>query len=354
MSPTPNTSSGRRRATAEQVQTANGLRVSPQGQRRRRSALVVLILLLMLGSFWIGRTSFQAPAPAEIPAPALAPPPIASTAQAPAPAVEPAKPTVTLAAAAAASVPAVATVVASAAANTRSQPETTLLEVSVGTTSRGGLTLKFDHPVDWKVNDPAGGAHAELDVQGVRALGTFPRNLPLPPGAAAIHAGITAPDTLNLRFDLRPGVRAYTFPQAGPAAAVNIYFRTAAEESLAPSLPPGLQAAGGCGASATPQVAKAMGLLQQSLNRNPGYADVRAALALLETCAGDGAKAEQLLADGMKGGGGVRLAVADATLRYARGDADGALKVLKSNAPPGNTDAGYLELTADLLAAKQP
>ena len=350
MSPTRNTSNGRRRTTAEPVQTTNDLSVSPQGRRRRRSALLVLILLLMLGSFWIGRASFQAPTPAEIPAPALAPPPIASTAQAPAQAAEPAKPAVTLAAAAAASAPAVAT----AAATARSQPETTLLEVSVGTTSRGGLTLKFDHPVDWKVNGPAGGAHAELDVQGVRALGTFPRNLPLPPGAAAIHAGITAPDTLNLRFDLRPGVRAHTFPEAGPTAAVNIYFRTAAEESLAPSLPPGLQAAAGCGASATPQVAKAMSLLQQSLSRNPGYAEVRAALALLETCAGDGAKAQQLLEDGMKGSGGVRLAVADATLRYARGDADGALKVLKSNAPPGNADADYLELTADLLAAKQP
>lgn len=321
--------------------------ISPQGRRRRRIALLLLLLLLLLGGFWIGRLTapVPAPAPAEIPAPALPPIPAAATTPSVAASTAPPAASITIAVAAAVTAPS-----ASTAASTL--PATRLLEVRVGTTRLGGLTLRFDHPVSWVLQDPPDSRQAELDVQGVNALAAFPRNLPLPPGLAALHAQQVAPDILKLQFDLRRRIRAYASPAAGPAAALTIYFRTPAEANLpAPAPANADMTAGRCGAAATPQVTKAITLLQQSLDKNPGYADVRAGLALLEACSGDGAKAQQLLSTGVKSVTAVRLAVTDATLRYVRGDADGALKTLKANTPPGSSDPGYMELTADLLAA---
>ncbi|HEV2112491.1 MAG TPA: hypothetical protein VGT99_14135 [Gammaproteobacteria bacterium] len=327
---------GRQDATAKRRSIAAAPVVAPSEDRRRRGIVpLILILLLMLGSFWIGRISTQAPGAAPTP-----PPMMTTSASALAPTVAPK----------AAAVPPGG---GTAASNGRPDRVTTLLEVSVGTTSRGGLTLRFDHPVDWSVNGATGDAEAELDVRGVHALGTFPRNLPLPPGVSAIHAGIAAPDALKLKFGLQPGVRLITVPAAGPAAALNIYFRTPVEEALASTSAAAVDA-GACGAQASPEAAKAITLLQRSLDKNPGYEAVRQTLALLETCAGDGAKAEQLLAEGVKSGGGVKLAVTDAALRYARGDIDGALKSLRDGAPAGATDPAYQELMADLQAATQP
>lgn len=310
-------------------------------ERRRGLLLFILIPLLMLGSFWIGRLTSPSPA-AGAATMGVSPSLSAVTATATASeknvtvsaATTPAKPTATVGVA------------------TRRGPESSLVEVSVGTTSRGGLTLRFDHAVSWKLY----AGDAEVTVQGVRALGTFPRNLPLPPGATALHAAISAPDTLHLKFDLRPGVRIYTYPAAGPAAAVNVYFQAPGEEAAGPALPPGSRAdAGACGVAAAAPTAKAIALLQRSLAKNPGYEAVRETLALLETCAGDGAQAEQLLAEGtQKDGNGVKLAVTDVALRYARGDVDGALQELKTKMPAGNDDAGYQQLLADLESGRQP
>lgn len=326
--------------------------VSQEGQRRRRMALLILMLLLMFISFWIGRASFQSPAPLP-PAPVLAAPaPAPAAVSAPAVVTVPAAPkaAATIAVAVAASVP-----VASTAVAVSSGPETTLLEVSVGTTKRGGLTLRFDHPVSWTVDSQAGNPHAEIDVQGVHALGTFPRNLPLPPGLKAIHAGITAPDVLNLAFDVRPGVKAYTSPMDGPSAVLNVYFRTPIEQAAIESQSPAGETGGtrACGTAASTMSGRAMTLLQQSLTGNPGNADVRGALALLETCGGNGIQAESLTADGVKisGTAGVKIAVVDATLLLARGDTDAAIQVLKANAPSKILDAGYPELLADFEAA---
>ena len=339
-------------ASARASSPANAPAVSQEGQRRRRMALFILILLLMFISFWIGRASFQSPVPLP-PAPVLAAPAAApATVTAPPAVTTPVAPkaAATIAVAVAASVPAASTAVA-----VPRGAETTLLEVSVGTTKRGGLTLKFDHPVSWTVDSPAGSVHAQIDVQGVQALGTFPRNLPLPPGIKAIHAGITAPDVLNLGFDLRPGFQAYTSPMNGPSAVLNVYFRTpieqAAIESQSQSGETG--AVGACGASASPTSLKAVSLLQQSLTKNPGNADVRGALVMLATCGGNGVEAERLTADGVKisGTAGVKIAVVDATLLLARGDADAAIQVLKMNAPSKILDAGYPELLTDFEAA---
>lgn len=314
-------------------------------EERRRSLLwIILIPLLMLGSFWIGRISSRTPAQDTITITAAAPSPAAATTASVAPrtAATPAQTTV-----APAKKPGL---IARFIARHRASA-TSLVEVSVGTTSRGGLTLRFDHPVAWQVNDPGTGDE-ELNVRGVRALGTFPRNLPLPPGVTSIRASITPPDTLNLRFGLQPGIHLSTMPGTGPAAALGVYFRTPAEEAEAATTA-GAAEANGCGASNSPEAVKAATLLQRSLDKNPGYAPVREALALLETCAGDGAQAEQLLTTDTKdGGNGVKLAVTDVALRYARGDIDGALNALKSGMPAG--DAGYQELLADLEAARQP
>jgi hypothetical protein len=229
-------------------------------------------------------------------------------------------------------------------------PKTTLLEVSVGTGSRGGIALLFDHQVSWMVLNPPTGGHAEIDVAGVQALGNFPRNLPLPAGVAAIHAGIKAA-TLTLRFDLKPGILAYTSPADGPATSLNVYFRTPIEEASSGSGMQGavsgnpVQAATGCGADTS----KAVALLQASLAKNPGYAEVREALAVLLTCAGNSAMGEQLLEDGMRAGGAntVHVVVLDAALQYGRGNAAGAVQILKTHAPIKVLDKGYFELLTD-------
>ncbi|HEY3859576.1 MAG TPA: hypothetical protein VGM47_08200 [Gammaproteobacteria bacterium] len=324
--------------------------VSPEGHRRRRAALLLLILLLMIGSYLLGRDTYQPPAPAVdfetptlAPAPSTAPPaPTPSTvvpppmATAPAPATTPVAPAASL----------------TLAAATEAPPVTALLEVSVGTRNNGGLSLKFDHPVSWTVSDNIGKGDAQVDIQGVHNLDTFPRNLPLPPGVRIIHAGIVDADTLHLRFTLRQGVRAITAPADGPSPVLSLFFRTAAEGYKAPALPPSIQATGGCGApSATSS--KAIALLQRSLDKNPTYADVRTALTLLETCIGDGSRAELLLTQSLKtrANSAMRITAADAALRFARGDAAGALQVLKANAADAVGDPGYAELMADIQAA---
>lgn len=326
---------------------------SDRGRKRRIAALIILILLLMLLSFWFGRATFQAPAPIAQP---MAPPAIVTT-PAPVKATVRAAAAATVAAKPAVTAPAGITVAASVPA-THSGPETTLLEVSVGTSQRGGVTLVFDHPVSWTVNTAADGSHAELDVEGVRALGTFPRNLPMPPGVTAIHAGITLPDTLNLKFALRPGIQAYTAPSNGPAGALNIYFRTPIEQAAAGDTMQNSQAgtptSGACGGT-NPASAKAIALLQQSLTKNPAYGDVREAIALLQTCGGNGAQAEQLISQGLKGTAlkAVSMVVVDAALLYARGNSADALQLLLNNTPPKGSDGGYAELLADLEAASK-
>lgn len=336
--------------------TAAGWGATPEQRKRRRLLLLLLLLLLLPVSFWLGRstvTQQAAPLPvAPVITPASVPTPVAAPATVPVAASTPAP----------IAVPKVAQSVPPAASATIAaapERETTLLEVSVGTGSRGGLTLMFDHPVDWTTQNPADG-HAELDVEGVRALGTFPRNLPLPPGVKAIHAVITQPDTLNLKFDLKPGVQAYTFPGNGPTAAVNVYFRTPIEQAAAgDTMRAGANGmptdTSSCG-PASPASAKAVTLLQQSLDKNPGYAPVRTALAVLMTCNGNGMQAEQVMAGGLraspKAAAAVTLAVMDAAMLYAHGDAAGAAQVLKSNAP-AKADHGYDELLADLTAAAE-
>lgn len=337
-------------------------------ERGRRTVIIVIILLFALGALWALRSLFsgaEAPQVAQVtPAPA----PIASTTTAP---------TVTPVSAAPAPAPAgtsenVAVKAPVHKASHRvignrvaqSGRESTLLGAGAGTTSRGGVTLMFDHPVNWRLNNQPGGDHVVLDVQGVQKMGAFPRNLPLPPGVTAIHAGITAPDTLNLGFEVEPGMQAYTAPGTGPASVLNIYFRRAGEEAPAVAAAPA--ATGGpTEATAVPvaggdvytsalaalnagEGAKAVVLLQQSLSENPDNADARETLAVLEARLGTSTQAEQLLADGLKRGGGgkPRLAMVYATLLYDRGDTDTAIDVLKANAPPMDSDPNYFALLA--------
>jgi hypothetical protein len=331
--------------------TATREEVSPQGKRRRWVLLAIFLLLLAFG-LWIGRIFYrghavpvdiQSPTPAPVTAALVAPTIPAHT--------EAAKPAATTATVVAAAPPAVT--VADAAPVVPEAPPTHLLEVSVGTSVRGGLTMKFDHPVSWSVLGNDGHGSAEVAVLGVRDLGTFPRNLPLPPGVKVIHAGIIEPDTLRLVFTLVPGVRALTTPADGPAAVLNIFFRTAREMAALAALPQSLQTTGGCGVAATPRTAKAMQLLQASLDKNPSYAAVRTVLAMLATCGGDGARAERLLAGATQGTGdpALQLVAASAALRFARGDADGAVQMLKSSAGIAKADPGYAALLADLQSA---
>ena len=323
--------------------------VSSRGRRRRRAALVILILLLMLGSYLLGRdTSQPATAPVDFETPTLPPAP-AST---PAPAPKTAVPAPVATAPAPVTTPAPPAPSITVAAATQAAP-VKLLEVSVGTRTRGGLTLKFDQPVSWTVSDNLGKGDAQVDIQGVHNLDSFPRNLPLPPGVKIIHAGIVDADTLHLRFTLRSGVRALAAPAEGPSTILTLFFRTPSEGNALPVLPQAIQSSGGCGGVVTAATAKAIALLQRSLDKNPGYTDVRTALALFETCTGDGSKAEQLLAQGLKTGGDgtIRFSVADAAMRFARGDTDGAVQMLKTNAAAANSDPGYAELIADLQAA---
>ena len=350
---TPKTAGRARKAAPFESVPVVDDEVSPRGKRRRRGALLLLVLLLALLGWWAFRTFHHPAVPVDtqppIAAPAALPP---ATTPAPAAHTQPAAPAVTVPAVAAATAPAVLTIANSQPAEPP-VPPTNLLEVTVGTSVRGGLTMKFDRPVNWSVlgNDGQGGA--EVAVLGVRDLGTFPRNLPLPPGVKVIHAGIIEPDTLRLRFTLKPGVRAVTAPADGPATVLNIFFRTSREIAALPELPQTLQTTGGCGVAAAPHTARAMQLLRASLDKNPSYTEVRMALAMLASCGGDGAKAEQLLSDGFKAAGDpqLQLLAADAALRFARGDTDGALLLLKSNMPAAKGGAGYAELMADLQSA---
>jgi hypothetical protein len=337
---------------------------APPPSPRRRMLYLLLLLLLMVGSFWLGRftyhpvagapVDFQSQAPASGTVPASSTAPVASTAAVtPAPATHTAagRPKTNIASAIVASIKAKVAAI-------RRGSDTALREVSVGTSSRGGITLKFDRPVSWTVKDNGGRGEAEVDIAGVRNLGTFPRNLPLPPGVIVIHAGITGPDTLRLWFTLLPNLRAFTSPDSGPSQVLNVYFRTDDQGSTAPALPQAIQSTGGCGSSVSAEETKAIMLLEQSLDKNPTYSDVRNALSMLETCSGDGGKAEQLLADGLKLGGGnspFQITVSDAALRFARGDYDGSLQVLKADATEAKADPGFAELTSDLqVAAGKP
>jgi hypothetical protein len=312
--------------------------------------LLFLTLLLMIGSYLLGRdTSQPATAPVDFETPTLAPAP-STAAPAPTPSTVVPPPAVT--ALAPATTPAAPAASLTLAAATEAPPVTALLEVSVGTRNNGGLTLKFDHPVSWVVSDNLGKGDAQVDIQGVHNLDTFPRNLPLPPGVKIIHAGIVDADTLHLRFTLRQGVRAFTAPADGPSPILSLFFRTAAEGFKAPALPPSIQTTGGCGAPSAAS-GRAIALLQRSLDKNPTYADVRTALTLLAACSGDGGKAELLLTQSLKTGvnTAMRITAADAALRFARGDTAGALQLLKANSADAVGDAGYAELMADLQAA---
>src|SRR5579871_4822574 len=321
----------------------------PAPRKDRRVPFLLLVILLLLLAFWLGRCT-NPPAPAQVlpaapviaPAPSTALAPVAHTAPAPTPATTPAKP--------AASAPASASVTITAVAPPR--PKTALLEVSVGTSGRGGIALLFDHQVTWTVDNQSGGGHAEIQVAGVEAMSSFPRNLPLPPGVAAIHAVLKA-ETLTLKFELKPGILAYTAPANGPATALNVYFRTPIEEaSTGAGMQGGAGSAPASGASATgcgADTGKVVALLQQSLAKNPAYAEVREALAVLMTCAGNSAMAQQLMDAGLKTGGSntVHTVVLEAALLYGRGDAAGAVQLLKAHAPIKVLDHGYFELLTD-------
>ena len=334
---------------ADEVSPKTGWGPTPGQRKRRRLLLLLLLLLLLPVSFWIGRSTVS---PQVRVVEQVVKVPVIVTVALPVPAA-PARSAVSKAAEAAP--PAGSAMSATDAV----QSETKLLQVSVGTGTRGGLTLVFDHPVEWNTLNAADG-HAELGVEGVYALGIFPRNLPRPPGVKAIRAGITQPDLLTLSFDLKHGVQAYTFPSKGPAAAVNVYFRTPIEEAVSGDtmragpngIPTGIGACGGASLAS----AKAMTLLQRSLDKDPAYAPVRIALAVLMTCNGNSMQAEQVVARGLKASprapATVTLAVVDASMLFARGDAAGAVQMLKTHAP-AQADHGYDELMADLTAAAQ-
>lgn len=217
---------------------------APQPISRRHDWLLLFVVLLLVGaSFWLGRLSYR---------PAGAPVDIQSSAPASSTAPAAAKPAATSAPAA---IPAAVTkpkphtvsaLVASLKAKVtalRHGSGTSLREVSVGTSSHGGLTLKFDQPVSWTTKDNGGHGEAEVDIAGVRNLGTFPRNLPLPPGVMVIHAGITGPDTLRLWFTLLPNLKIFSAPDSGPSQVLNVYFRTDSEGNTAATPAPAGQTA---------------------------------------------------------------------------------------------------------------
>jgi hypothetical protein len=215
---------------------------APQPVSRRHDWLLLfVILLLVAASFWLGRLSyrpagaavdFQSPAPASSTAPAAGTALIAAKpAATPVPVATPAAVTKPKAHA----VSALVAFLEAQVAALRHGSSTALREVSVGTSSRGGLTLKFDQPVSWTSKDNGGRGEAEVDIAGVRNLGTFPRNLPLPPGVMVIHAGITGPDTLRLWFTLLPNLKVFSVPDRGPSQTLNVYFRADSEGSAAPT-----------------------------------------------------------------------------------------------------------------------
>jgi hypothetical protein len=223
---------------------------APQPVSRRHDWLLLfVILLLVAASFWLGRLSYR-PAGAAVdfqsPAPASSAVPAAATALAEA---RPAATAVPVAMPAAVTKPKPHTVSALVAsikakmAALRHGSGTGLREVSVGTSVRGGLTLKFDQPVSWTTKDNGGHGEAEVDIAGVHNLGTFPRNLPLPPGVMVIHASITGPDTLRLWFTLLPNLKIFSAPGSGPSQILNVYFRGESEGSAAPTSAPAVRTA---------------------------------------------------------------------------------------------------------------
>lgn len=217
---------------------------APQPISRRHDWLLLfVILLLVAASFWLGRLSYRpagAPVDFQSPAPGSAVAPVAA---------KPAATPITVATPAAITKPkphAVSALVASLQAEVaalRHRSGGGLLEVSVGTGSRGGLTLKFEQPVSWTVKDNGGHGEAEVDIAGVHDLGTFPRNLPLPPGVMVIHAGVTGPDTLRLWFTLLPNLKIFSTPDKGPSPTLNVYFRAESADETAPTSVPAAQTA---------------------------------------------------------------------------------------------------------------
>jgi hypothetical protein len=206
--------------------------------RRHDGLLLFVILLLVAASFWLGRLSyrpagaavdFQSPAPAAGTVPAVARPAATSLATPASAAVTKPRPR---------TVSALVASIRSRVAALRRGSGTGLREVSVGTSSRGGLTLKFDQAVSWSTKDNGGHGEAEVDIAGVHNLGTFPRNLPLPPGVMVIHAGITGPDTLRLWFTLLPDLKIFSSPEQGPSQTLNVYFRPDSEVSVTPTATP--------------------------------------------------------------------------------------------------------------------
>lgn len=212
---------------------------APQPVSRRHDWLLLfVVLLLVAASFWLGRLSYR-PAGAAVDFQSSAPASSTAAAAGTAPAAGPAAASAPTAAPAAVAKPkphTVSALVASIKAKVaalRHGSGTSLREVSVGTSSRGGLTLKFDQPVSWTTRDNGGKGEAEVDIAGVGNLGTFPRNLPLPPGVMVIHAGITGPDTLRLWFTLLPNLKIFSAPDSGPSEVLNVYFRADSAGSTA-------------------------------------------------------------------------------------------------------------------------
>jgi hypothetical protein len=215
---------------------------APQPVSRRHDWLLLfVILLLVAASFWLGRLSYRpagAPVDFQGSAQTSSAAPVASTAPAAARLV-PASASAAVTKPKPHTVSALVASIKAKVAALRHGSGTALREVSVGTSSHGGLTLKFDQPVSWTTKDNGGHGEAEVDIAGVRNLGTFPRNLPLPPGVMVIHAGITGPDTLRLWFTLLPNLKIFAAPDSGPSQTLNVYFRADSEGDAAPTVAPG-------------------------------------------------------------------------------------------------------------------
>jgi hypothetical protein len=218
---------------------------APQPISRRHDWLLLfVVMLLVAASFWLGRLSYR-PAGAAVDfqtaAPVSSTASAAATVQAAAKPVAASAPVVPLSAATKPKPHTVSALVASIRAKVaalRHGSGTALREVSVGTSSHGGLTLKFDQPVTWATKDNGGRGEAEVDIAGVHNLGTFPRNLPLPPGVMVIHAGITGPDTLRLWFTLLPGLKIFSAPDSGPSQTLNVFFRADSAGDASPTAAP--------------------------------------------------------------------------------------------------------------------
>lgn len=322
---------------------------------KRRLILMLIILLLANGLFWLLSDWYLAGRP-QPPVAVVAPPcipaaPVASTVPTPATVA----PKI-----AAAPVPVTAPAPVSAS---RPIEETLLLGAGAGTTSRGGISLMFDHPVDWDVDNQMGGQRVQVDVRGIRSLTNFPRNLPMPPGVSALHTAIDG-GVLKLYFDVKPGIQAYTTPGQGPASTLNIYFRTPTQQALefaqapppqalATPVPGGAAYSSALAALESNDYPKALGLLQQSLKTNPDYGSAREMFAVAEAHAGNVLQAEQILSDGIKRGGSqaTRFVVMEATLLHARGQDKDAVTLLKDNAKAAGADPNYAALLANLAGS---